>query len=599
MNIQTIVTESKHSHEAREALLRGITFLNDAVKVTLGPGGRNVLFRSGWTPISTKDGVTVAREIRPADPFEALGADVAQAVAATTVDSAGDGTTTATLLTQALFEAGVRAIRDGVSPVELAKGIRTATKAVVGSYDAEEKRFVGGFLSELAIPATPELIFNVAKISANGDEAIAKVVAEAVQKVGPDGAITIGTSPSQHHVLDWVEGLKIESGFLDARFVNDPMKNRVVLENCLVFLSDRRLSTQAQCGKIAEIAIKRAEQLGVPFSLLIIANDIDPEAIGYLVGNKLNNNVRFAAIQSPAWGPARKDLLEDIALITGGERIDSDRGKNYDMLPRAAFGLAARVVIGQQNTVITGFPRDAADKKKLFDPYVARIRALIEDTTLRPDEIDRAKQRLAQLTTGIAMIKVGGNSGGEVKERGFRVEDSIHATRAAVADGVVPGGGSALLFSSARLDQGNPEGHITSGESKGWRILAETLWKPLTQIAENAGFDGKTLAKQCYEALLPTFLYDASFIDETAVNSAAMSPGSIIPVSGSEISDIVATPPNRFFGFNATTGEVEDNMFEAGIVDPLKVVRTALNSAGNSVAQLLLTEVVLINKVIS
>jgi len=542
-------------HAARTALLRGITELNDMVKITLGPAGRNVLFNAGNQIISTKDGVTVAREMVLSDPFESYGAEVAKSVAAQAVDQAGDGTTTATLLIQAIFAGGVEAIEKGAEPVQVIAGIREAAKAIVGTYHEKSKLFQGGILEQFKVETTPELAFHVAKISANGDADIAKVVAEAVLRVGVDGAISIGTAQSTNHQLEMVEGLQLDSGLAHPFFVNDSHRNRAVYDNCLVFISDRRLSTQAEAMKIMEKAINVSNKDEKPFALLIIANDIDPEALGTLVGNRVKNNVNVVAVTSPAWGPARRDLMEDIALVTKGERIDGTKGDNYAQLSGSAFGHAARVVVTQQKTVITGLPMDEYDRKKNFDPYVARVRALSEDITLHPADQDRAKQRLAALTGGVAVVKVGGNSGGEVKERGFRVEDAIHATRAAVADGIVPGGGSALAFAHLKLGKNWPTDRDEfSGKQEGEFIVAEAITQPLLQIARNAGI-----------------------VDPEGVLTRVTFP---LDGEGDQFKG----------GFDASRGEYVEDMIAAGIVDPLKVVRCALNAAASAAAQLLLTE---------
>lgn len=548
MGIRTI-----KGNEARQALLKGITELNDAVKVTLGPAGRIVVFRIPNGIIHTKDGVTVAREMNLSDPYESIGADVAKSVAGQAVDQAGDGTTTATLLIQAIFAGGVKAIEDGFEPTRVANGIRLASKAVVGSYDEKSRKFAGGILDSFKVEATPELAFHVAKISANGDEDIARVVADAVLKVGVDGAISIGAAQSTNHQLEMVEGMQFDSGFSHGIFVNDFHRNRAVYDDCLVLILDRRLSTQAEAINIVERAIERSREDASPFSLLIIANDIDLEALGCLAGNREKNRIPVVAVTSPAWGPARRDLMEDIALITNGSRLDGPKGENFDKLPKAVFGKAARVVVGQQRTVITGYPMSPFDRSHVYEPYVARVRAVTENTELHPSDIDRAKQRLAYLAGGVAVVKVGGNSGGEVKERGFRVEDAIHATRAAVADGVVPGGGSTLLFAKNLLL--NDE--LDDSTSAGFEIVANALTAPISQIAKNAGVDPEQVISKVLEA------------GSQNLNDRA--------------------------GYDAKQKAYVDDMVAAGIVDPLKVVRASLNAAATAAAQLLVTEVVITN----
>lgn len=555
-------TITKEGKEARAALLSGITKLNNAVRTTLGPAGRTVLFRVPGALIPTKDGVTVAKEINLPDPFESQGADVAKSVADQSVNQAGDGTTTSTLLMQAIFEAGVRAIDVGnYEPNRLAAGMRHASKVIVGSYDEKKKAFSGGILEQFKVVADDDLAFHVAKISANGDEEIARVVADAVLKVGVEGEITIGNARSDKHQLETVEGVFFDSGFIHPALVNDPKFNRTVYENCLVLVLDRRLSTQQETLAIVNKAIDYAAEGDNPdpFCLLIVANDVDTEAMNFIVGNKVKNNVPVVAVTSPSWGPARRDVLEDIALITGGQRIDTAKGDSYEKLSKSSFGKAERVVVMQNKTIITGLPMDEYDRKNKYEPYVAQVRAITENVELHPSDLVRAKQRLAYLAGGIAMIKVGGSSGGEVKERGFRVEDAIHATRAAVADGVVPGGGSALLFAREVFLDSTPEymqEEDVSDFDKGIQIVLSALEKPIAQIVSNAGHDPKEVIK--------------GVLDKTEG----------------------CTYVN---GFDAKEGEYIDDMIKAGIVDPLKVVRSSVQASVSAAAMLLLTEVVIAN----
>jgi chaperonin GroEL len=535
--------------QARAALLRGITELNDMTKITLGPAGRNVIFSVGSQIISTKDGVTVAREMQLKDPFENYGAEVAKSVAGQAVDQAGDGTTTATLLIQAIFAAGVKAVEEGFEPTRVAAGIRRAAKAIVGDYNEKERHYEGGILEKFRIVITPELAFHVAKISSNGDEEIAKVVSDAVLDVGLEGAIDIGISQSPVHQLEKVEGLQIDAGLASPWFVNDTRRNRAVYEDCLIFLCDRRLSTEKETLNMLQKGVEQATGENKQFSILVIANNIDLQALGTMVGNKMKNQVNIVAVESPSWGPHRRDILNDIALITGATVIDSDKGKQYDSLPKSCFGKAARVVVGQQRTIITAYPMEKYDRERHFNPYIEQVRAMAQDVTMHPADKDRAQKRVAALTGGVAVVKVGGNSGDEVKERGFRVEDAIHATRAAVADGVVPGGGSALLFAShyyVAEDMKDPS------EQRGEMIVLEAMQAPISQIATNAGHTSEDVIARV-------------------------------------IRENNTTGLNRC-GFNAKSGKQEHDMIEAGIVDPLKVVRSALNAAATAAAQLLLTE---------
>lgn len=537
----------KYGKEARAALRSGINKLNAAVSVTLGPAGRNVLFRHMGQVISTKDGVTVAREINLADPYESIGADLIKAAAGQTVDEAGDGTTTATLLAAAIFNKGCEAIDAGAEPVQLVKGIQQAVTAIVGDYDAKAKKFSGGILETMAVPCTPELAFSAARISANGDDAIAKVVSDAVIKVGADGALSIGDSYSQDHVLEVTEGLQIHSGMSHPYFMNDAARNRTVLENVTVLVLNRRLNNAQEAVNLVSGAVKAVKRSERAFALLIIADDYDNEAVAQLIHCRKpkevgGDNLPIVAIRAPLWGDARRDMLEDICLVTESTRVSDPTGKAYDSIGSSIFGHAKRVVVTDSKTTITADDLGDEYRTKWIDPYLARLQSIINDVTLRPDQIDSARQRYAALTGGVAVIKVGGSSANSVAETKFRVEDAIHACRAAVLDGVLPGGGSALLF--ARAIHRSGEKRLSVGEE----LLLDCLSQPIQQIAENAGYTS------------------ADVIDDVKESSGEFPRG----------------------GFDASRGLFINDMISTGIVDPLRVVRAALNAAASNAATVLL-----------
>lgn len=553
----------QYGAEARAALLAGVTKLNRAVSVTLGPAGRTVLFRHMGMVISTKDGVTVAREINLSDPYESIGADLVKAAAGQTVDEAGDGTTTATLLTHAIFEAGCKAIDEGAEPVQLVKGIDRAVTAIVGEYDAKAKKFKGGILETFAVPCTPELAFNAARISSNGDDAIARVIADTVLRVGVEGDIQIGDSFSHEHTVDFAEGMGIQSGMAHPYFTNDP-RNRTVLEGVQVLVINRRISTATEVVNLLTAAAKRCKRDNLAMSLLVIADDFDPEALGQLIHHRKpkqqgGDGLNVLAVRAPLWKDARRDILEDICLITGATRIENPVGKAYDSLSVNVFGLADRVVSTLNRTTISAGAGDDEEKKAAIADYLSSLKVVIDDVSLRPDQIDAAKSRYAALTGGVAVIKVGGTSANAVTETKFRVEDALHACRAAVSDGVVPGGGSALLFAAHLMDRllvDEPE-EIQKGAS----IVSRAIWGPICQIAENAGYTDKVI-----EGLV---------------------------ILRGKISEDLNRNPNHV-GFDASTGLYVEDMIATGIVDPLRVVRAALNAAASAAGSILLkTEAVI------
>jgi chaperonin GroEL len=546
----------KYGKQARLALLAGATKLNDAVSVTLGPAGRWILFRHMGVVFSTKDGVTVAKEVQLSDPFESQGADLIKNAAGQTVNEAGDGTTTAVLLTHAIFKAGCDAIDAGAEPVQLVRGIERAKTVIVGDYDAKAKKFQGGILETLAVPCSPELAFQAARISANGDEAVAKVVSEAILKIGVDGALTIGDSHSPDHVLEVVDGMQINAGYAHPYLITDVQRNRAAYDNVTVALIDRRVSSANEATGIMAAAIKAAQKESRALAILLLVDDIDPEALQHVLQNKLKQQspIPIVVVRAPLWGDARRDLFEDIALLSGGKRIESPKGKDYDQLANSDFGFLERVIVTASKTIMTAAPYSDFYRTQKVEPYLERIKTLVADEGLRPDERDAARNRLAALTGGVAVIKVGGTSADAVQETKFRVEDAIHATRAAVSDGVVPGGGSALLF-SRMLAEVVPTDAITKSEELGEGLLYAIMSAPFHQIIKNAGYDNE-------EALVNVVGWEKQ------------------------------TQSHRS-GFDASNGTLVDDMIAKGIVDPLRVVRAALNAAAAAAGILLKTEAVL------
>ena len=542
-----------YGKEARLALLAGATKLNKAVSVTLGPAGRWNLFRHMGAVISTKDGVTVSREINLSDPYESQGADLAKSAAGQTVNEAGDGTTTAVLLTHAIFKAGCDAIDAGAEPVQLVRGIERAKTVIVGDYDAKGHKFQGGLLETLAVPCSPELAFQAARISANGDDAVARVVSEAILKIGVDGALTIGESHSPEHVLEVVDGMQINAGYAHPYLITDVQRNRAAYDNVTVALIDRRVSSSKEASGIMTAAIKAAQKESRAVAILLLVDDIDPEALQLILANKLKQEmpIPIVVVRAPLWGDARRDLFEDIALLSGGRRIESPKGKDYDQLANSDFGFLERIIVTASKTIITAAPYSEFYRENKVEPYLGRIKTLIADEGLRPDERDAAKGRLAALTGGVAVIKVGGTSADAVQETKFRVEDAIHATRAAVSEGVVPGGGSALLFSRI-LAATVPTNAITGSEETGENLLYSVLSAPLEQIVKNAGYNAE-------QALTDVSLREGNVGDHRC-------------------------------GFDASNGELVEDMIAAGIVDPLRVVRAALNAAAAAAGVLLKTE---------
>ncbi|HET7576020.1 MAG TPA: chaperonin GroEL [Sphingomicrobium sp.] len=513
--------EVKFSRDARERMLRGVNILADAVKVTLGPKGRNVVLdKSFGAPRITKDGVTVAKEIELEDKFENMGAQMVREVASKTNDMAGDGTTTATVLAQAIVQEGAKAVAAGMNPMDLKRGIDLAVSDVVASLAKSAKKI-----------KTSEEVAQVGTISANGDESVGKMIAEAMQKVGNEGVITVEEAKSLETELEVVEGMQFDRGYISPYFVTNPEKMTVELDDPYILINEKKLSNLQAMLPVLEAVVQSARPL------LIIAEDVEGEALATLVVNKLRGGLKVAAVKAPGFGDRRKAMLEDIAILTGGEMISEDLGIKLESVTLNMLGQAKRVTIDKDNTTIV----DGSGSKQAIEGRVGAIRQQIETTTSDYDR-EKLQERLAKLAGGVAVIKVGGATEVEVKERKDRVDDALHATRAAVEEGIVPGGGTALLYAIKALD--GLKG-ADDDQTRGIDIVRKALQSPVRQIAENAGHDGAVVAGKLLDA-----------------NDPAL-------------------------GFNAQTEKYE-NLVKAGVVDPTKVVRAALQDAA-SVAGLLIT----------
>jgi chaperonin GroEL len=511
----------KFGRDARERIIRGVDILADAVKVTLGPKGRNVVIEKSFgAPRITKDGVSVAEEIELKDKFENLGAQMVREVASKTNDAAGDGTTTATVLAQAIVREGMKSVAAGMNPMDLKRGIDMAVIKVVADLQARSKPVSGS--SEIA---------QVGTISANGETEIGDMIAKAMEKVGKEGVITVEEAKGMDSELDVVEGMQFDRGYLSPYFITNAEKMQVELENPYILIHEKKLSSLQAMLPVLEAVV----QSGRP--LLIIAEDIEGEALATLVVNKLRGGLKVAAVKAPGFGDRRKAMLEDIATLTAGEMISEDLGIKLENVTLAMLGKAKRVTIDKDNTVIVD-GEGAADAIKA---RVEQIRAQIEITTSDYDR-EKLQERLAKLAGGVAVLKVGGSTEVEVKERKDRVDDALHATRAAVEEGIVPGGGTALLYATRALD--GMKG-ANDDQTRGIDIVRKAIQAPLRQIAINAGHDGGVVAGKLLEGG-----------DQTV-------------------------------GFNAQT-DVYENLVKAGVIDPTKVVRTALQDAA-SVASLLIT----------
>jgi chaperonin GroEL len=506
--------------DARERMLQGVDILANAVKVTLGPKGRNVVIEKSFgAPRTTKDGVTVAKEIELEDKFQNMGAQLIREVASRTNDEAGDGTTTATVLAQAIVREGMKAVASGRNPMDLRRGIDKAVLAVVEDLKARSRKVKGS-----------EEIAQVGTISANGDTNIGKFLADAMAKVGNEGVITVEEAKSLETELDVVEGMQFDRGYLSAYFITNADKMEAVLEEPRILLFEKKLSSLQPMLPVLEAVV----QSGKP--LLIIAEDVEGEALATLVVNKLRGGLKVAAVKAPGFGDRRKAMLEDIAILTGGQVISEDLGIKLENVTLDMLGTAKKVVVKKEDTTVV----DGAGAKKDIEGRISQIRAQIEETTSDYDK-EKLQERLAKLAGGVAVIKVGGATEVEVKERKDRVDDALNATRAAVEEGIVAGGGVALLRAAFKLNiKGDNE-----DQNVGINIVRKALESPIRQIVENAGVEGSIVVGKLRESK-----------DEAQ-------------------------------GFNAQTEEYVD-MIKAGIIDPVKVVRTALQDAA-SVAGLIIT----------
>src|ERR1700728_1740798 len=521
--------DARFSSDARDRMLRGVDILNNAVKVTLGPKGRNVVIEKSFgAPRITKDGVTVAKEIELEDKFENMGAQMLREVASKTNDTAGDGTTTATVLAQAIVREGAKSVAAGMNPMDLKRGIEIAVAAVVKDLEKRAKPVASS--SEIA---------QVGTISSNGDAAIGKMIAQAMQKVGNEGVITVEENKSLETEVDIVEGMKFDRGYLSPYFITNQEKMRVELEEPYLLIHENKLGNLQAMLPILEAVV----QSGKP--LLIIAEDVEGEALATLVVNRLRGGLKVAAVKAPGFGDRRKAMLEDIAILTGGQLISDELGMKLESVTVNMLGRARKVVIDKENTTIVS----GAGKKKDIEARVGQIKAQIEETTSDYDR-EKLQERLAKLAGGGAVIRVGGATEVGVKERKERVDDSLDATRAAVEEGIVPGGGVALARASLILSKLKAD---NDDQRFGIEIVRKAIQTPLRQIAENAGEDGAVIAGKT--------------LDKDEYN----------------------------WGFDAQSGEFKD-LVKAGIIDPTKVVRTALQDAASVAGLLITTEAMVAEK---
>jgi len=519
----------KFSADARERMLRGVDILANAVKVTLGPKGRNVVLdKSFGAPRITKDGVTVAKEIELADKFENMGAQMVKEVASKTSDQAGDGTTTATVLAQAIVREGAKAVAAGLNPMDLKRGIDLAVETVVADLKTRSKKI-----------STNEEIAQVGTISANGGRDIGEMIAKAMQRVGNEGVITVEEAKSLDTELDVVEGMQFDRGYLSPYFVTNAEKMIAELENPYILIHEKKLSGLQAMLPVLEAVVQSSRPL------LIVAEDVEGEALATLVVNKLRGGLKVAAVKAPGFGDRRKAMLEDIAILTGGQVISEDLGIKLENVTLDMLGSAKKMRVEKENTTII----DGAGKKADIEGRCTQIRQQIEETTSDYDR-EKLQERLAKLAGGVAIIRVGGATEIEVKERKDLVDDAMHATRAAVEEGVVPGGGSALLFAARSLDKLTP---ANPDQKVGIDIVRKALQAPARLIAENSGTDGSIIVGKLMESK------DANY------------------------------------GYDAQKGEFTD-MIQAGIIDPTKVVRHALQDAASVAGLLVTTEAMVAEK---
>jgi chaperonin GroEL len=515
-----------YGEQSRQAILRGVNQLADAVKVTLGPKGRNVVLDKKFgSPTITKDGVTVAKEIDLKDPLENMGAQMVREVASKTSDTAGDGTTTATVLAQAIYREGAKNVVAGANPMELKRGIEKAVEVIV-----EEIR-------KMAKPVKGNMIAQVGTISANSDETIGKIIAEAMEKVGKDGVITVEEAKTLETTLDVVEGMQFDRGYLSPYFVTDPERMEVVLENPVILIHEKKVSSMKDLLPVLE----QVARMGRP--LLIIAEDVEGEALATLVVNKLRGTLQAAAVKAPGFGDRRKAMLEDIAILTGGRAITEDLGIKLENIKVEDLGKAKKVTIDKDNTTIV----EGAGDTKDIQGRVKQIRVQVDETSSDYDR-EKLQERLAKLVGGVAIIKVGAATETEMKEKKARVEDAMHATKAAVEEGIVPGGGVALLRAGKALENLKLEGDQKVGAA----LIRRAIEEPMRWIASNAGEEGSIVV--------------------------------------AKVRDMQADE-----GYNAATDTYED-LVKAGVIDPAKVVRNALQNA-SSIASLLLTTEALVSEI--
>jgi chaperonin GroEL len=521
--------ELRYSEDARSAILAGVNALANAVKVTLGPKGRNVVIEKSFgAPNVTKDGVTVAKEIELSDKFENMGAQMVREVASKTNDDAGDGTTTATVLAQAIYREGAKIVAAGHNPMELKRGIDKAVEAVIAE------------LKKISKPIKDQKeVAQVGTISANNDPTIGKIIAEAMEKVGKEGVITVEESKTAETTLDVVEGMQFDRGYLSPYFVTNPEKMEAALETPYILIYDKKISSMKDLLPLLEKVVQKSKPL------IIIAEEVEGEALATLVVNKLRGTLQVAAVKAPGFGDRRKEMLQDIAVLTGGRVISEELGHKLETARLEDLGQAKKVTIDKDNTTIV----DGAGKKADVEARVKTLRAQVEETTSDYDR-EKLQERLAKLVGGVAVVNVGAATEVEMKEKKARVEDALNATRAAVEEGIVPGGGTALLRGAqalAHLKGLSPE------QQAGVNIIKRALEEPLRQIAGNAGFEGSIVV------------------------------------------DKVVTNTNPSFGFNALTEKYED-LIAAGVIDPSKVARCALQNAASVAALMLTTETLIAEK---
>jgi len=519
--------EIVYTEQARNLILAGVNALADAVKVTLGPKGRNVVIEKSFgSPTITKDGVTVAKEIELENKFENMGAQMVREVASKTSDVAGDGTTTATVLAQAIYREGSKLVAAGHNPMEIKRGIDKAVEAIVGELKKAAKQ-----------TKDPKEIAQVGTVSANGDETIGKLLADAMEKVGKEGVITVEEAKSADTTLDVVEGMQFDRGYLSPYFVTDPERMEASLEDVFLLISEKKISNMKDLLPVLE-AIARQQK-----PLLIIAEDVEGEALATLVVNKLRGTLACAAVKAPGFGDRRKEMLKDIAVLTGGQVIAEELGLKLENVTVSDLGRAKRVSIDKDNTTIVG----GEGKKDKIKGRIAEIRGQIENTTSDYDR-EKLQERLAKLVGGVAVIKVGAATETEMKEKKARVEDALHATRAAVEEGVVPGGGVALIRAQPVLDTLK----VTDEQRTGVQIIRRAIEEPLRQIVQNAGEEGSIV-----------------------INKVRENKGN--------------------FGYNAATSQYGD-LLEQGVIDPVKVVRSALQNAASVAGLMLTTEALIAEK---